>query len=63
MAEAYPDLSNAERLRAAYFLVTLADGVGSVFSQRGKQSVRANETISLAVEAVEALLARLAEEH
>lgn len=56
MADEHPHLSSRALLRAAYLLLTLTDGVGSVFSQGGDHSVEPHEIIPLAVESVRALL-------
>ena len=54
----YPDRSQQELLRVAYFLMTLADGVCAVFSRLGDRSVEHDEIIPLAIEAIEGLLGR-----
>ncbi len=61
MSKERPDFSNRELLKAAYFLATLIDGVGAVFSRPGKRSVGHEEIIPLAVEATQALLNRRAD--
>ena len=58
MSHEYPDRSNQELLRVAYFLMTLADGVCAVFSRLGDRSVGHDEIIPLAIEAIQGLLNR-----
>ena len=58
MSHEYPDRSNQELLRVAYFLMTLGDGLCAVFSRPGDRSVEHDEMISLAIEAIQGLLNR-----
>jgi AcrR family transcriptional regulator len=58
MSHEYPDRSNQELLRVAYFLAILADGVCAVFSRLGDRSVGHDEIVPLAIEAIKGLLER-----
>ena len=58
MSHHYPDRSDQELLRVAYFLMTLGDGVCAVFSRLGDRSVEHDEIIPLAIEAIKGLLNR-----
>ena len=52
----YPDRSEQELLRVAYFLMTFGDGVCAIFSRPGDRSVGHDEIIPLAIEALTGLL-------
>ena len=58
MSHEYPDRSQQELLRVAYFLMTFGDGVCAVFSRLGDRSVGPDEIIPLAIEAIQGLLDR-----
>jgi AcrR family transcriptional regulator len=58
MSQDYPDRSHQELLRAAYFLVIIADGVCAVFSRLGDRSVGHDEIVPLAIDAIRGLLER-----
>ncbi len=58
MSHHYPDRSQQELLRVAYFLMTLGDGVCALFSRLGDRSVGHDEMVPLAIEAIKGLLER-----
>ena len=58
LSKEYPDRSHQELLRVAYFLSIIADGVCAVFSRLGDRSVKHDEIVPLAIEAIQGLLDR-----
>ena len=58
LAQQYPDLSQHELERIAYFMLTVTEGSTAVFARHGSRAVEHEEIIPLAIEAVKALLNR-----
>lgn len=58
LADMFPDHSERELERLAYFILTLSEGSTAVFARSGDRSVPHEEIIPLAIEAVNGLLNR-----
>lgn len=58
LAPEYPDLSDHDLERIAYFILTVTEGSTAVFARHGDRSVEHEEIIPLAIEAVKVLLHR-----